>query len=135
MLYLLDTCTVSDLVKGDTNTLSRLKALSPQKVKISVITAHELQYGLFKNPQMKRTTKEAVRGFLNDAEVLPFTDKAATIAARIRVDLQKVGQPIGAYDLLIAATALVGNFTLVTSNEKEFSRIANLRFENWRLPK
>ena len=53
MLYLLDTCTVSDLVKKDANTLNRLKALSPQEVKISVITAHELQYGLFKNPQMR----------------------------------------------------------------------------------
>lgn len=135
MLYLLDTCAVSDFVKKDANTLNRLKALSPPEVKISVITAHELWYGLFRNLQMKKTTQEAVRGFLIDVEALPFTDDEATIAARIRVDLQKAGQPIGAYDLLIAATALVNKLTLVTSNEREFSRIANLSIENWRLPK
>ncbi len=132
MLYLLDTCAVSDLVKRDLNTLNRIKALSPLEIKISVITAHELRYGLFRNPQIKKATQQAVVGFLDDVEALPFTEDDATIAARIRADLQKKGQPVGAYDLLIAATALSNKLTLVTSNEKEFSRIPDLVIENWR---
>lgn len=133
MLYLLDTCAVSDLIKKDINTLNRLRVLPPSEVKISAITAHELQYGLFRNPKMKKATREAVLGFLDDVEALPFTEKEAMVAARIRADLQKKGQPIGAYDLLIAATALVNKLILVTSNEKEFSRIPDLVIENWRL--
>ena len=132
-MYLLDTCTVSDFTKGESNTLIRLKQLSPLDVKISAITAHELRYGLLRSSQMRKATREAVLGFLNDVETIPFTNDEASVAARIRVDLQKAGQPIGAYDLLIAATALANDFTLVTSNEREFVRVTDLTIENWRL--
>ena len=84
---------------------------------------------------MKKTTREAVLGFLNDVEALAFTKDEANVAARIRTNLQKAGQPIGAYDILIAATALTHKLVLVTSNEKEFSRIPDLAIENWRLPR
>ncbi|WKN40737.1 PIN domain-containing protein [Tunicatimonas pelagia] len=93
---MLDACAVGDLAKRDANTLDHIKALSPSEVKISCITAHELRYGLFRNPQMKKTTREAVLGFLNDVEILPFTENEAMVAARIRANLQKKGQPIGA---------------------------------------
>ncbi len=132
-MYLLDTCTVRDFTKGESNTLTRLKRLPPSEIKVSAITTHELRYGLFRNPQMKRATREAVIGFLNDVETVSFTDNEAIIAARIRADLQKAGQPIGAYDLLTAATALANDLTLVTSNTREFVRISDLPIENWRL--
>ncbi len=46
MRYLLDTCVVSDFVKGEPNTLKRLKAIAPSQIAISSITAMELRYGL-----------------------------------------------------------------------------------------
>ena len=49
----------------------------------------------------------------------------------IRAGLERIGQPIGANDLLIAAHARALDLTLVTDNEREFSRIENLRVENW----
>ncbi|NER80890.1 MAG: type II toxin-antitoxin system VapC family toxin [Leptolyngbya sp. SIO1D8] len=134
MDYLLDTCAVTDFVKGDTNTLDRLKTKSPLQIKISAITAFELQYGLQKNKQIKRSTKKAVLGFLDDIEIVPFSAEAANVAAEIRAGVELAGKPIGAYDILIAATALDCNFILVTSNEKEFARIPRLKIENWRLP-
>lgn len=134
MDYLLDTCVVSDFIKGDNNTLIRLKAKSPLQIKISSITAYELQYGLEKNDQLKKSVKKAVLGFLRDIEIIPFQIDMAKQAAIIRSNLEQAGKPIGSYDILIAATALTLDLMLVTSNEKEFSRIPNLKMENWKLP-
>ena len=134
MDYLLDTCVVSDLVKGDNNTLIRLKAKSPLQIKISSITAYELQYGLEKNDQLKKSVKKAVLGFLGDIAIIPFQIDMAKQAAIIRSNLEQARKPIGSYDILIAATTLTLDLILVTSNEKEFSRIPNLKMENWRLP-
>lgn len=134
MDYLLDTCAVSDFVKGDENTLAELKAKSPLQIKISAITAYELQYGLQKNKQIKKSTKKAVLGFLNNIEIVAFQIETANYAAGIRANLENAGKPIGSYDILIAATALAYDLILVTSNEKEFARIDNLKIENWRLP-
>lgn len=132
MNYLLDTCVVSDFVKGDKNTFKKLQSLSPLQVKISAITSYELHYGLLKNPNLKKGIKEAVLGFLKDVEVLPFKTEESTIAAKIRVGLEKDGKPIGPYDVLIASVALENDLTLVTSNVGEFQRIPSLKMENWR---
>ena len=71
-------------------------------------------------------------GFLGDVEIVPFDINAVGVAAKIRTTLELAGKPIGAYDILIAATAIACNFILVTSNEKEFVRISELKIENWR---
>jgi tRNA(fMet)-specific endonuclease VapC len=48
-----------------------------------------------------------------------------------RANLEKMGTPIGAYDLMIAAHALSLGLVLVTNNEREFQRIPDLFVENW----
>ncbi len=47
--------------------------------------------------------------------------------------LARAGAPIGPYDLMIAATAVSHNLTLVTHNTQEFSRVVGLKFEDWEL--
>ena len=49
----------------------------------------------------------------------------------MRAELEMAGTPIGPYDLQIGTIALANNFTLVTHNTKEFSRIVNLKMEDW----
>ncbi len=49
----------------------------------------------------------------------------------LRTRLEQSGKPIGANDMLIAAHALALGFTLVTDNEREFSRFEGLAVENW----
>ncbi|MEQ6166919.1 type II toxin-antitoxin system VapC family toxin [Ekhidna sp. MALMAid0563] len=132
MNYLLDTCVVSDFVKGDNPTLAKLQSLSPLQVKISSITAYELHYGLVKNTNLKKGIKEAVLGFIKDVEILPFRTDESIIAAKIRANLENDGKPIGPYDVLIASTALENKLTLVTTNVSEFQRIPSLKIENWR---
>ncbi|MEQ8531561.1 MAG: PIN domain-containing protein [Imperialibacter sp.] len=132
MAYLLDTCVIIDLVRGNQEIISRLKSKSPGNVYISTITEFELRYGLAQNPELKSKSKEVVQAFLSDANILPFRSEESQLAARIRYELKRKGTPIGAYDILIAATAWTNDFILVTSNEKEFNRIEELRIENWR---
>ena len=62
---------------------------------------------------------------------VPFDDGCVAIYGRMRADLERVGTPIGPCDLLIAATAMAFDHTLITANTRAFSRVAGLRLENW----
>jgi tRNA(fMet)-specific endonuclease VapC len=62
---------------------------------------------------------------------LPFDAKAARHFGEIRAMLEQCGMLIGAYDMQIAAIALANHLTLVTHNTREFSRITELKLENW----
>lgn len=134
MAYLLDTCTVSDFVKGEPNTLAHLKAVSPRDVFISSITLMEIRYGMMINPQKVVKIRQVMEDFLISVTTIPFAQNEAEEAASIRSILKAQGTPIGSYDLLIAATAKTHNFKLVTSNVSEFQRISGLVIENWRNP-
>lgn len=132
MTYLLDTCTVSDFVKGEPNTLVRIRSISPSEVFISVITLMEIQYGMAINPKSVSKIRQVIENFLDSIIILPFSNKEALEAAFIRSILKTQGTPIGYYDLLIAATAKVNQLSIVTSNVREFERIPELKVLNWR---
>ena len=124
-LYMLDTNICSYIIKG----FVPKEKLLDKKIGISAIVASELYYGAKK----KRSKKimRIVDLFLDSFEVHDFDKVAAQIYGTIRVDLEKRGLIIGAYDLQIAAHAKSLNATLVTNNTKEFERIEGLRLENW----
>ncbi len=98
---------------------------------LSSITQAELQYGVQKSTQRTRNQK-ALDEFLLPLTVLPFYgEKLMGQYGKIRVFLESKGKSIGPLDTLIAAHALSLNLTIVTNNITEFSRIPNLRCENW----
>ncbi|MDF1760549.1 MAG: type II toxin-antitoxin system VapC family toxin [Coxiellaceae bacterium] len=132
MKYLLDTCCVSDFVKGDMNTLSKLKQHSPSDFAISSITILEIEYGLLINKQRAKKIRKPLEDFISCVATLAFTQQTAMHAAEIRALLKSKGKPIGGYDILIGSTALEKELTLITSNIKEFNRIPGLTLENWR---
>ncbi|MGD1950438.1 MAG: type II toxin-antitoxin system VapC family toxin [Leptolyngbyaceae cyanobacterium] len=132
MQYLLDTCVISDFIKGEPGTQTLLKQTSPNDVAVSVITVMELPYGLLNNPQRAKKIEPAITSLLNSVSILQFSEEEAKQAAQIRSILKNQGQPIGAYDILIAATALRHSLIMVTANQKEFDRVAGLQTENWR---
>lgn len=132
MRYLLDTCVISDFVKGEPGTQSRLKQISPADIAISSITVMEVRYGLALNPQRVQKVELAIASLLASMTVLAFNTEEAEQAAQIRAMLKSQGQPIGAYDVLIAATALQHQLLMVTANQREFDRVPSLRTENWR---
>jgi tRNA(fMet)-specific endonuclease VapC len=130
--YLLDTCVISDFVKGEENTLHKIKKFSPFDFSISSITVMELNYGLVLNAARAKLIGKIIQDFLSTITILDFNQKDAHQAAVIRAYLKKKGRPIGSYDILLAGTALNHQLTFVTSNVNEFSRIEGLILENWR---
>jgi tRNA(fMet)-specific endonuclease VapC len=132
MRYLLDTCVISDFVKGEPGTQTRLKQTPPAEVAVSIITVMELAYGLALNPQHAQKIKPVIDNFLSSVVILPFDVPESESAAQIRAILKAQGQPIGAYDVLIAATALQHQLIMVTANQREFDRVPDLQTENWR---
>ncbi len=132
MQYLLDTCVISDFIKGEPGTQTCLKQISPVDIAVSVITVMELRYGLLNNPQRAKKIESAITSLLDSVSILEFSVEESEQAAQVRSILKKQGQPIGAYDVLIAATALRHDLIMVTANQKEFDRVAELKTENWR---
>jgi tRNA(fMet)-specific endonuclease VapC len=132
MRYLLDTCVISDFIKGEAGTQARLKKTPPVDIAISTITVMELRYGLVLNPQRAQKVEAAISSLLSSITILPFGIAEAEHAAQIRAVLKSQGQPIGAYDVLIAATALQHRLIMVTANQREFERVPGLVTENWR---
>lgn len=132
MRYLLDTCTVSDFVKGQSNVLARIKATPPNQIAVSALTRMEVAYGLALSAERARKLTPVLEAFFSATATLPFDEADAQAAAAIRAALKTKGQPIGAYDVLIAGTALARGLVVVTANVGEFQRIGGLQMENWR---
>jgi len=130
--YLLDTCTVSDFVKGQPKVLARVKATPPNLIVVSALTRMEIDYGLGLNPERAKKLAPILEAFFSTIATLPFDEADAQAAAAIRATLKTLGQPIGAYDVLIAGTGLARGLVVVTSNVGEFKRVSGLQVEDWR---
>jgi tRNA(fMet)-specific endonuclease VapC len=130
MMYLLDTNMVSDLVRVPRGRVAqRVQAVGEANVCTSIVVAAELRYGAAQKGSARLTEQlEAVLGALN---VLPLEEPADETYGSIRTRLERAGQPIGANDLLIAAQTVALGHTLVTDNEREFTRVQGLACENW----
>jgi tRNA(fMet)-specific endonuclease VapC len=89
-------------------------------------------YGLALNPQYAQKIEPAIASILASVIILPFDAVEAERAAQICAALKSQGQPIDAYDILIAATALQHDLIMVTANQREFARISDLQGSNWR---
>ena len=128
---MLDTNAVSDLVRRPDGLVARrAAALEPGSIAVSIIVAAELRYGAQRRGSERLTTQlEAV---LSAIETLPLSEPADRHYGMIRVQLERLGRPIGHNDLLIAAHARALGATLITNNTGEFTRVPDLVIENWR---
>jgi tRNA(fMet)-specific endonuclease VapC len=97
---------------------------------ISTVTLAELLVGAEKSAAPARIRAE-VEGFAARLDVLAFDAPAAAHYADIRADLERRGQVIGPYDLMIAGHARSRGLVVITGNLGEFSRVAGLRAEDW----
>lgn len=131
MHYLLDTnICIYIIKKHPIKVLNRLRKQSIGEVAVSSITVAELEYGADKSSRPEQN-RNALLAFLSPLEILAFDEMAVLHYGEIRAYLEKTGKIIGAMDVLIAAYARSISLTLVTNNTKEFSRVPNLRLENW----
>ncbi|MGA8147208.1 MAG: type II toxin-antitoxin system VapC family toxin [Gallionellaceae bacterium] len=111
----------------------RFERLTTEELAMSAITLGELRYGAEKS-QSPRKASAAIEQLTNAIQVIPIDDAVAQQYGKIRAKLEQVGQMIGNSDLWIAAHAKAERWILVTSNEREFKRVAGLKIENWAKP-
>ena len=130
-MFLLDTNICIYLIKGTDSVLrTRIEAHAPFELAISAVTVAELEYGVAKSTRVEQN-RMALQNFLSAFEIISFDDKDAEQFGIIRAAVERRGQPIGPYDLQIAAQAITKGYTVVTNNEREFRRVSGLEVENW----
>lgn len=131
--YLLDTNACIVYIKNFQSGVRRKLEIIPKlNVAVCSIVKAEMFYGSMKS-QTPQKSLAIQRKFFAQFESLPFDDEAALIFGEIRADLTRKGTLIGAYDMQIAAIALANDLTLVTHNTREFSRIGQLKIEDWEI--
>ena len=129
-MWVLDTNTLIYFFKGMGRVSEVLLSHSPGDIAIPAIVLYELEVGIAKSTA-PRKRRQQLKTLIDVTQLLPFGSAEAEAAALIRASLEKNGQPIGPYDVLIAATALTQKATLVTRNIREFERIKHLNLEDW----
>ncbi|MDR0428222.1 MAG: type II toxin-antitoxin system VapC family toxin [Dysgonamonadaceae bacterium] len=131
--YVLDTCICSYIIKGKSDTAENLfeNIIKHEKDKLLITIFNHAE--LFTGVLLKESSrlKRAVEAFVERLSLLYFTEAASFEYAKIRSELQKTGTPLEDMDMLIAACCIAEKAVLVTNNTKHFSRIRNLKTENW----
>jgi tRNA(fMet)-specific endonuclease VapC len=132
MKYLLDTNICIYIInEKPENILRKFERYPIHEFGISSITQAELQYGVAKSKHIN-TNLSALDEFLLPLTILPFYgEKMVTCYGEIRALLESRGKTTGPLDMLIAAHALSLGLTIISNNIKEFSRVPNLKCENW----
>jgi tRNA(fMet)-specific endonuclease VapC len=128
--YMLDTNLCIRVLRDRPPTLRPRFNAEAEALSISTIVLTELLHGAAKSTKPVENRHE-VEHFAARLEVLPFDDAAAAHSADIRAVLERQGQTIGSYDLLIAGHARSRGLIVVTGNLGEFNRVGGLRSEDW----
>ena len=134
MKYVLDTNTLSDLMRGDPAVGDRLTSHRRTDVLLPQPVVAEVEYGLSRMRASKRLDR--LRGrfevFLAELQRVAWTDEVSRAFGRAKADLERRGVRIEDFDVAIAAHALAAEATLVTDNVDHMKRIPGLAVESWR---
>ena len=131
MIYLLDSNVCIQLLNGrHRGLIDCFHRHDPQDIVLCSMVKGELRRGALRSQRIELNLQR-LETFFAPLKSLPFDDTAAEHYARIGADLSRRGTPIGPNDLIIAATALAHNATLITHNTGEFGRVQGLRMEDW----
>ena len=128
--FLLDTDVLSDVVRNPRGSVARhIATVGERQVCTSIVVAAELRFGAAKRASDRLSRQ--LDAVLSRLEILPLDAPADWRYAEVRTYLEAQGTPIGPNDMLIAAQVLALGMTLVSGNVGEFSRIPQLKVENW----
>lgn len=132
-LYLLDTNLLIALLRDQAAAARPLLQRHADVIATSSVSVMELEFGIARSTDPERN-RRAVDGLLSLVPSLPFDDRAAAHAGRIRAVLAAAGTPIGPYDALLAGHARSLGMVMVTANSREFDRVPGLEVEDWLAP-
>jgi predicted nucleic acid-binding protein len=106
--------------------MRRLDFLRPYRIGISIVSIAELYEGILNSPNQARDERELAE-FLRSFPIINLNVSICRIFGAERARLRAAGTPIGDFDLLIGATALHRNLTLLTNNHRHSERLSDLR--------
>jgi len=129
MRYMLDTNTVSSLIKKNPAVSARIASFPMERLCLSVISEGELLCGLAKKPNA-RNLQMVIQEFLKRVDVLAWDTAVAEHYGLLRAELEGAGSVLGALDMQIAAHASQLGAVLVT-NDHAFKRVRKLKVEDW----
>ena len=133
MSYLLDTNICSEHLKRPSGLVHRFIQHSG-RLHISTVVLGELYAWAYRRPDPRRLMRAIQTELLADVVVLPYDAACAEEFGKTRGTLLQQGIEVDPVDLMIASTALVHDFTLVTHNTADFQHIPGLRLEDWLVP-
>lgn len=126
--YLLDTNVIIEVLRGNSDIISKIESVGQENCYISEITIAELLYGAVRGNNQKNF-HDVVR-IEKEFEVLPIRP-SFQMYAETRNKLRQHGTPIDHMDLFVAAVAMYHDMTLVSHNTKHFVRIDDLKLTDW----
>ena len=130
-MFLLDTNVCIHLLIGTSPSIvEEMRAHRPTEILLASVVRAELLFGARKSTRADQNLRLLERFFAPYRSVT-FDDRCAEHYGLLRANLERAGQPIGPNDMLMAATALAHDATLVTSNVREFGRAIGLRLIDW----
>lgn len=125
MLYLVDSDWAISYLNGVRETRERVDGLASSGIGISIISLAEIFDGMYGSPNLEQQER-LLSDFLEPITILHVEEPICRIFARERRRLRSIGALIGDFDLLIGATAIHHNLTLLTNNFRHFGRIDGL---------
>ncbi|MEQ9621978.1 PIN domain-containing protein [Coleofasciculus chthonoplastes] len=128
---LVDTDILSMFFRGNPAVVSHFQTYLNEyrQINLSIITYYEIISGLKHRDAQKQVT--LFLEFATQNTVLPLTQKSVTLSANYYASLRRDGTPVDDIDLLIAGTAVANNLVLITHNQRHFSRIEGLEWQDW----
>lgn len=129
-MYLLDTDTIIYSLMGIPAIVENMRAHAADPKAISVITYGELVYGAEKSQKISQNLAKVHR----IREIFPVIELSCSIMdtfGSLKAELGRNGEVVDDFDLIIAATAITMGYSVVSNNEKHFSKIHDLSLENW----
>lgn len=129
-VYLLDTDIIIYSLKGNEIVRRNLRLHLNDPIKISAVTLMELYYGAYKSKRVANNLAK-IKTIENTLEIISISRELVEIFGILKSNLEKAGNPLDDFDLILASTAMTHNLTIVTNNEKHFRRIDGLKIENW----
>lgn len=133
MALLIDSSVFISLERSGQAPTALLDRLGEESLALAAITASELLHGVHRaDSALRRSRREAfVEAVLGAIPILTFTLEVARTHALLWADMERSGTIIGTHDLLIAATALTFDLTVVTGNGRHFGRVEGLKMNLW----
>lgn len=124
--YLVDTSVIIDYLRGKERAVSLLNSLEGDFFSSYVCLA-ELYEGVYRANNKKKTTEIIANFFATLSGIYGLNEEVAKKFGEIRADLKQKGTIIEDLDLMLGATCIVHDLTLITFNQKHFSHIKTLR--------